>query len=76
MQYTPPINLHTLLWSTSCVFKVLKHCHSRVEVRHRAAVRVLHKLCDHSLMRLMVMGENLAFVRASLKVFCLMLRFT
>lgn len=27
-------------------------------------------------MRLMVMGESLAFARASLKVFCLMLRFT
>lgn len=30
----------------------------------------------HSLMRLMVMGETLAFARASLKVFCLRLRFT
>ena len=36
----------------------------------------LSLVTDHSLMRLMVMGETLAFVRASPKVFCLMLRFT
>lgn len=63
----------------SNMFAIAESLYHEKKLKHKqASIMSLwgHLVGNHLLMRLIIIGESLAFVRASVNVFCLMLRFT